>query len=324
VVLNPNSIMTQVVPERAGNYQFELTVSDEAISDKDTVSVSVTDPSANLIAHWPMDEVTGVQVKNIITQENASINSGVNLVPNEGKVDGAIRLSGSSARCEAPAIDIIGDSMTITLWIKASNLNNVEARLISKANGTNANDHLWMISQNGGSALRFRLNTNNETTTTLISDTDIVTPNQWQYVAATYDGSTMRLYNNAQLIASIAKSGIISTNPSLLVGIGNQPSGAGERPFDGYIDDVKIFNTTLSQSELQSNMLSSCSSIYSTASLDLQEDRSIITKDQILLSNVTLSTDYHLQLQSQEIILSPEITISRGSQLTTNIGLNCL
>ena len=78
-----------------------------------------------------------------------------------------------------------------------------------------------------------------------------LTANVWTHMAATYDGSTVRLFINGVQVASAAFSGSItsSTNP-LRIG-GNSIWG---EYFQGMIDEVRIYNRALSQPEIQTDM----------------------------------------------------------------------
>lgn len=75
-----------------------------------------------------------------------------------------------------------------------------------------------------------------------------VNDNEWHHFAATYDGVTKRLYIDGQLDAEIAATGSVDVN-SFPVWIGAN-SERPDRTFNGSIDDIKIFNTALSASEV--------------------------------------------------------------------------
>jgi hypothetical protein len=101
--------------------------------------------------------------------------------------------------------------------------------------------------------LRFRLKCDG-VTDGLIASTGYLVPDAWTHVAATWDGSIMKLYKDGVPVGSKAKSGILDANSNVKVAIGNQPAGAGNKPFDGLIDDLRIYNVALSQSEIQELM----------------------------------------------------------------------
>jgi len=105
-------------------------------------------------------------------------------------------------------------------------------------------------------------------------------------VAATWDGSTMRIYKNGNVVASIAKGGMISTDSSVEVVIGNQPAGAGTKPWDGMIDDVRIYDNALSEAEIEWLMDLGGPPIYVplNSQADLYEDDKIDLKDFAILA----------------------------------------
>ncbi len=77
--------------------------------------------------------------------------------------------------------------------------------------------------------------------------------NVWSHLATTYDGVTQKFYLNGTLIASRAQSGAIETSTGALRIGGDSIWG---EYFKGMIDDVRIYNRALSNSEIQSDMLS--------------------------------------------------------------------
>jgi hypothetical protein len=157
--------------------------------------------------------------------------------------------------------DVVGGGITLAAWVKADDFDINDGRIISKAQEWGGNDHWWMLSTiDPGSVVRFRLKTNDgQDTTTLIADSGGLVAGEWAHVAATWDGSDMRLYKNGAEVGSTAKGGSeVATDPNLKVAIGSQPSDAFAadpshvaKYFDGLIDDVSVYNRALSPDELQ-------------------------------------------------------------------------
>jgi hypothetical protein len=77
-----------------------------------------------------------------------------------------------------------------------------------------------------------------------------LTLGEWHHVAGVYNGSAMVLYVDGIEVARLARSGAMATNNEVLR-IGNR--GTIDRPFDGAIDEVRIWNRALTPAELDAN-----------------------------------------------------------------------
>jgi hypothetical protein len=71
-------------------------------------------------------------------------------------------------------------------------------------------------------------------------------------MAGTYDGSTMTLYVDGEVSATMDAAGNIDGyDTPLFIGI----NGGRTEPMDGRIDDVRIYNHALDQTEIQAVMM---------------------------------------------------------------------
>jgi hypothetical protein len=76
----------------------------------------------------------------------------------------------------------------------------------------------------------------------------------WGHVAATYDGTTIRLYIAGAEIGNMAKNGgAIGPGTTPVVIGGSQLDGTGvfTETMDGYIDDLRLYNRALSPAEVK-------------------------------------------------------------------------
>ena len=71
--------------------------------------------------------------------------------------------------------------------------------------------------------------------------------NTWTHLATTYDGTTLRLFVNGTQVGSRAVSGALLTSSGVLRIGGNSQWG---EYFAGRIDEVRIYNRALTQSEI--------------------------------------------------------------------------
>ncbi|UCG52597.1 MAG: VCBS repeat-containing protein, partial [Candidatus Latescibacterota bacterium] len=241
--------------DEEGLYTATLTVSDGQENDSTGTTIEVGDsigPTAGLIHHWKLDESTGTTATDFVGSYDGTLVNGPTWDYDGGRIGGALAFDGVDDYVNLGGVDVAGGTgLTLSLWFKADDFEVYDARFISKATGVQTPDHFWMLSTIDTTALRFRLRTDGTTSKLSTSEGQIET-GRWYHIAATYDGTMMRIYKDGVAIDSLAKTGTIDTDPSVVAAIGNQPPGAGSRPFDGLIDDVRIYNRALSASELQS------------------------------------------------------------------------
>jgi hypothetical protein len=147
---------------------------------------------------------------------------------------------------------VSGDQLTIQAWIKSDdNFAQNDPRVISKADGTAEQKHVWMMSLYNGTLnenrLRFRLKTGNQDnfgTTTLFGSSPngyLPDANEWYLAAMTYDGSQMQIIRDGLDAGSVAKSGDLREN-NYTINIGNNPGSNNQNAYswDGKIDEARI------------------------------------------------------------------------------------
>jgi hypothetical protein len=90
---------------------------------------------------------------------------------------------------------------------------------------------------------------------TRIVSTDTFIPGEFYHVAATYDGTTFRLYVNGQLQGEKALTKTIDYDPAVAWSIGSTSSPYRSvgfpRTWNGVIDEVGIYNRALTTEEIQ-------------------------------------------------------------------------
>jgi Concanavalin A-like lectin/glucanases superfamily len=73
----------------------------------------------------------------------------------------------------------------------------------------------------------------------------------WTHLALTYDGSTLRFYVNGEPLSTAAKTGDITTSTNPLT-IGSDPFSG--QFFNGLLDEIRVYNTALTTSQIQDDM----------------------------------------------------------------------
>ena len=249
-VLAETTYVYSIIAEDSSNNKSASSVDLNVVTPAVVTPPTTNDPA--LLAGYAFEQESGQTILDLSRNgNNGTLTGGATRNPN-GNTGKAIEFNGSNSAIDLGNLDITTPNMSITLWFKADDFGTSDARLISKANGTASSAHYWMIStirQSGLQKLRFRLKTDNGGTSTLIGNTTL-TPGSWTHVTATYDGVNMKLFQDGIEMGSLAKTGAISTSPSVNASIGANPGDT--RYFDGLIDDVRIYGEALDTATIQS------------------------------------------------------------------------
>ena len=112
--------------------------------------------------------------------------------------------------------DVIGSGLTVEHWVWVNSNASSDCRFLSRTVGVNTADH-WIMTgiEDSGILPRFRLKTAGSTTNLQLNSGDGLAANTWYFMAATYDGSSMRIWINNENKKSTSKSGTISTSATV-------------------------------------------------------------------------------------------------------------
>jgi hypothetical protein len=204
--------------------------------------------SAELIGWWRLDEGSGTMALDSSGYGNDARFEGSPMWVDDGKLGKALRFNGSSDYLAAPdseSLDINGDQLSIAAWINGEDwpaANHVVRKVADTGTGS-----LYILRVQPDS-VRVYLNTS--AGETIIQGTTALITNEWFHIALTYDGAEARIFVNGQLDVSSDVSGeLTQSNNELRIGRG-EPAGY----FVGMIDDVRLYNHALTESELLSVM----------------------------------------------------------------------
>ncbi len=255
-LLNDDETVAYFTPTETGRYTFEYELADELSVSKDTVTLFVVPCLDRLddgpIVAWRFDEGAGpIALDTARGSHHGTFDGPVWADGRTPDAKFAAAFDGIDDVIDLGFLDIDSEALTLSAWVQFDDFEQMDGRILSKASGVADDDHWWMLSTlaaGGDHVLRFRLKTTNGGTTTLIADRALST-GTWTHVAATYDGAAMRIWQDGILVGVTAKSGRVATDPVVPAAIGNQPER--NRPLDGRVDDVLIFDRSLSDTEIE-------------------------------------------------------------------------
>ncbi|MGB0176505.1 MAG: LamG-like jellyroll fold domain-containing protein [Owenweeksia sp.] len=143
--------------------------------------------------------------------------------------------------------------LTIEAWVNADALTNHSA-LVSKFSNGNREFSLLLLSSG---IMEYSISFDGSTEQ-FFSGSTTLTSGNWYHIAFTYDGSTMRAFVNGNTDGTHSVSGTIH-NGTVPLTIGARSEGSITRYFDGTMDEVRIWNTTRTQPQIQAAMNSELS-----------------------------------------------------------------
>ena len=149
-----------------------------------------------------------------------------------------------------PSVQLSG-ALTLEAWIYPTAWQSQvwQGNIINKEQ--NSPDYGYMLRCGDNGRLNFNLGNGSWHEITTAANT--LSLNTWQHVAATYDGSMMRLYLNAVLVDSMSLS-ISFTSIAQNLTVGNWSNPGTDRCFSGSIDEARVWSMALSRSEILSGM----------------------------------------------------------------------
>ena len=242
---SPYSVVVTVNDSHGGStpVSFAWTV-DQAPS-----GLCENDPT--LVSCWPMEEGSGTVVIDATTYGNdGNTTGGPTWVA--GKVGSyALNLNGAGQYAIVPdsnSLDIGSNNITLAAWVKPTKASAATQNIIKKAIGTTSlNGYELSLSSAGKVFVRFNGSASYRVDSTTSYPLD---GTAWMHIAATYDGTTIRLYVNGVEENPKAASITIGANATNL-GIGAEPATTVINMFQGLIDDARVYNRALTLEEIQ-------------------------------------------------------------------------
>ncbi|MFZ2148946.1 MAG: LamG domain-containing protein [Sedimentisphaerales bacterium] len=212
----------------------------------------VGNTSAGLVGHWKLDEGSGTIAYDSSSSENHGTLNGPTWRPSDGQIGGALEFDGIDDYVEVPddrSFDITNE-ITVTAWINPVDVADWRT-IVSKFAHTPAwrKDLYWLLY--GGNIGVSLAGPSGIGGTDWIPDVPIES-GTWAHVALSYDGFAMKMYKNGINVATNSLSGNLllgdsASNESFYIG---QNTEWGEY-FNGLIDDVRIYDRTLTPGQVQ-------------------------------------------------------------------------
>lgn len=202
---------------------------------------------ANLVSYWRLEGNS-----NDSKSTNNGTDTGITYNASYGKFgQGALFVPASSSKINfgtASALNPV--AVTYTLWIYVSAFTNAYACPMARDTVTNS-AYVSIYSKQDGRIATYCLGATGGIG--IDNGTSIVIGNGgWHHIAMTYSSADgLRQYVDGQADGTGASKGNLITSTTANLWLGNDPNNT-VRWFDGYIDDVALFNRVLTAAEILS------------------------------------------------------------------------
>jgi len=135
------------------------------------------------------------------------------------------------------------DQLSVALWAKWDGFSNAWQGLIGKRiGGWDRSEMMWQIEADQSTGLiKFQREGNDVTTDR------VLLVGEWAHVAATFDGTTAKVYLNGEMVQEGNFS--FGTDTEAPIQIGSSTSGGGNA-FNGALDEIRIYDIVLSDAEI--------------------------------------------------------------------------
>jgi len=165
--------------------------------------------------------------------------------------------------------DVFGDELTLAAWVDPDSVSGCGSRILSKAVGVNPENHFFMLGFCDGE-LRTRVHTSGGVVT--LFGGVVSADDGWFHAAVTYDGFVVRLFKDGVEVSSSHLSGDLLFDSSVPVLVGDNHGVGGTSLFDGFIDELYVFDVALSEGEINdlknSGLLVSSPNIFDIDGVD--------------------------------------------------------
>jgi hypothetical protein len=207
--------------------------------------------SAELVAHWRLDDGSGTTATEGIANNDGSLQGDPAWAA--GWIGGALELDGDDyVDCGSSDVYNITDQVTLSAWIKPDpDFNYPDWSGIIMRGGPNIDTFAFYY--NGPNQQLGFKTTGTNPPWMAISAAGLF-DSEWHHVAAVYDGARKPVYLDGEEIGAMDSTGTIETsNGRLLLGAGRDMSPPTHY-LVGLIDDARIYDEALMQEEIQGSM----------------------------------------------------------------------
>ena len=249
---SPYSVNWATTTAANGNHTLSAVARDAAghTTTSTAVTVTVNNTATGLVGAWGFEEGSGSTTADVSghglsgTIANATWTTA-------GKYGDALSFNGSNAWVTVADNTLLHltTGMTVEAWVKPAAASTDWTAAVIKERGTSGLAYALYATDGANRPPAGYVNIGGSDRAA--AGTSVLPLNTWSHLAATYDGTTIRLYVNGVQVGSRAQTGTINSSTAPLRFGGDSVWG---EYFNGLMDEVRVYNTALTAGQIQADM----------------------------------------------------------------------
>ncbi len=250
--INDVQVLSYTALKTGGNKKWRFILPAGSVQAGDSVNLVTGNNSDGLVAYYPFNGNANDETGN---GHHGNVTGGASLTQDRfGKSSSAYSFDGIDDCIivpDHPQLQL-GSRGTICLWVYAETNNKNNAAFISK-DGPACMDDLSIgldMDLKAPNTLCMNFNRALENDILYISEKNTFPEKVWTFICGTWDDNGFALYKNAELINSIAESVTLIADSIPLVIAYEVKTPPLLDHIEGDIDDIRIYNRSLSQAEI--------------------------------------------------------------------------
>jgi hypothetical protein len=211
-----------------------------------TIQSSGIIPAEGLVAHYPLDQ--NANDYSIYNNDGTPFGNITWVTDRKNNPASACNFDGTNSYIEIPnsaSIQINTNKLTFALWFYCTGTPQGPAAFFSKTDDPDIAQYTFHL--NPFSIIRFGI-TDTSNVLRYISHSYPFSYNQWYFIAATWDGITVKIFVNDSLVTAQPFVYIMKSDNNPLE-IGKETGGLTEW-YQGKLDAIRIYNRALSENEI--------------------------------------------------------------------------
>ena len=227
---------------------------------------------SNLVSEWTFDNVSNIGEDTWGNNHGTLYNFANPATPTSGLASANECVFGTCLKFDGvdDYVEILNDglnsslsSFSISVWVKAVKVADY-AYIIHRSETAAIGTSVYWLGINNLDNYASAVNGRYSVGGTKIA----ANQNNWRFMVLSYDGQVQRTYVDGNLEVLDANVGLITNNKDAnKITFGSTAHQINYRPLKGLIDDIRIYDTTLSSSEIKQNYIAGLNSMLANGNI---------------------------------------------------------